>query len=276
METGTCQVCNGTGLLLEDDCPLCDGQPYWPDDAGPSIIDMNIQADLRGQGLFREIRAIHDSTTVRVYQAYNEDIAKLAVASNSFRAPMKAGIWSATRISWIKPSAVWMAYRCGWTVLKDANQARVLALDVSRSRLEHVLRRAKVSDDSSPGECKQYPVVVQWDPERFMSPFKLGGKGKDALTTDVRQMRSIQIGLKGAAIAKETFLDPAFVLQITDVTEAFRQAHQALVSSPPDLQLAAAALWPSASKQERPLLVPRDVREVLHLWAVSPTEQNVS
>merc|ERR1711920_14577 len=116
----------------------------------------------------REIRAIHDETTVRVYQAYNVEIAEAAVAANSFRAPCKAGTWSPTRISWIKPSAVWMAYRCGWTVLKDPNQARVLALDVSRSRLENLLMRARVSDDSRPGECKQYPVVVQWDPERFI------------------------------------------------------------------------------------------------------------
>jgi len=235
------------------------------------MIEMNLQAGLRRRGFWREVRAIHDATTVRVYQAYNEDIAELAVATNSFRAPAEAGIWSATRISWIKPSAVWMAYRCGWTVLKDRNQARVLALDVSRSRLEEVLRKARVSDDSEPGECKHFPVVVQWDPERFMSPSKCAGKShelarsreKDALTTDVRHMRSIQIGLKGAAIAEETFLDPSFVLQITDVTQAFRQAHQALVSSPPDLQAAAAALWPA--QQEAPLFVPHDLREVLHM-----------
>eukprot|EP00931_Biecheleriopsis_adriatica_P120940 TRINITY_DN96025_c0_g1_i1.p1 TRINITY_DN96025_c0_g1~~TRINITY_DN96025_c0_g1_i1.p1 ORF type:complete len:206 (-),score=21.00 TRINITY_DN96025_c0_g1_i1:266-883(-) len=164
-----CVVCNGSGLLLNCVCPLCDGIPGWPSYC-PSIIEMNEQREMRSRGLFREIRAIHDSTTVRVYQAYNAAIAEAAVAANSFRAPMKAGTWSATCISWIKPSAVWMAYRCGWTVLKDENQARVLALDVSRAGLERVLMRAKVSDDSKPGECKQYPVVVQWDPERFMSP----------------------------------------------------------------------------------------------------------
>merc|ERR1712224_597155 len=98
------------------------------------------------------------------------EIAEAAIAAQSFLAPLKEGTWSATRISWIKPSAVWMAYRCGWTVLKDENQARVLALDVSRSLLEEVLMTAAVSDDSKPGECKNYPVVVQWDPERFMNP----------------------------------------------------------------------------------------------------------
>merc|ERR1711920_830438 len=142
----------------------------------------------------REIRAIHDETTLRVYQAYNADIADAAVAANSFRAPLEAGTWSPTRISWIKPSAVWMAYRCGWTVTKDANQSRVLALDISRERFQCLLLEAKVSDDSAPGECKHYPVVVQWDPERFMSPG--AAQRRDALTTDVRFIRSIQIGIK--------------------------------------------------------------------------------
>merc|ERR1712224_1121587 len=100
------------------------------------------------------------------------EIAEAAIAAQSFLAPLQAGIWSSSRPSWIKPSAVWMAYRCGWTVLKDTNQARVLALDVSRSRLESLLMRAKITDDSEPGECKQHPLVVQWDPERFMSPTK--------------------------------------------------------------------------------------------------------
>merc|ERR1712187_199732 len=194
-----------------------------------------------------------------VYQAYNATIANAAVAANSFLAPLKAGTWSATRISWIKPSAVWMAYRCGWTIMKDENQARVLALDVSRPRLQSILMRAKVSDDSSPGECKEYPVVVQWDPERFMSPGC--ANQKQALTTDVRLMRSIQIGLKGAAIAKETFLDPDFVLKITDVTESFKQAHQALTACPPDVCAATKALWPERHEEHMP--VPQQLREVL-------------
>merc|ERR1712032_70764 len=222
---------------------------------------MNEQREMRSQGPFREIRAIHDSTTVRVYQAYNAAIAEAAVTANSFRAPMKAGTWSATRISWIKPSAVWMAYRCGWTVLKDENQARVLALDVSRAGLERVLMRAKVSDDSKPGECKQYPVVVQWDPERFMSPGVAAQK--EVLTTDVRHMRSIQIGLRGGQVAKETPLNPEFVLKITDVTTSFIQAYQDLTASPPNIQAATAALWPD--RQEEHMIVPHKLRDVLHM-----------
>lgn len=249
----SCVVCSGCGFLLEEICPLCDGVPGWPAKI-PSIVEMNVQPTLRCLGPHREIRAIHDSETVRVYQAYNAEIADAAVAANSFRAPAKAGTWSTTRISWIKPSAVWMAYRCGWTVMKDTNQARVLALDLSRAGLEGVLMSAKVSDDSKTGECKNYPVVVQWDPERFMN-------GPQVHTSDVKHMRSIQIGLKGRDIANQTLLNPAFVLRITDVTESFRRAHDALTASPPDVHAAAAALWPKA--QEQHMTVPKRLREVL-------------
>merc|ERR1719215_1155627 len=109
---------------------------------------------------FREIRAIFDDSTVRVYQAYNDAIADLAVEANSFEAPLKAGCWSATRMTWIKPSAVWMAYRCGWTTMKDKNQARVLALDLDRERFEELLMGAKLSHGAG-AACKQSPVVVQ-------------------------------------------------------------------------------------------------------------------
>merc|ERR1711941_245329 len=145
--------------------------------------------------------------------------------------------------------------------MKDANQARVLALDVSRSRLERVLMRAAVADDSKPGECKNHPVVVQWDPERFISPG--ANRGKEVLTTDVRHMRSIQIGLKGRDVARETFLNREFVLKITDVTEVFRAAHKALTATPPDVQAACAILWPN--EQEEHMSVPPELRDVLHM-----------
>lgn len=258
--------------MLRDVCPLCDGVAGWPSE-NPSIVEMNLDPALRRYGLLREIRAIHDSDTVRVYQAYNADIADAAVSANSFRAPMEAGTWSPTRISWIKPSAVWMAYRCGWTIMKDANQARVLALDVSRDRFQSLLMQAKVTDDSAPGECVHYPVVVQWDPERFMCRGKNRARDddasatdkptrdKNAMTTDVRWMRSIQIGIRGRALGEQTFLDPGFVLKITDVTESFKRAHCALMAA--DVRAAAEALWPDR-KEER-MLVPLQLREVLNM-----------
>ena len=144
---------------------------------------------------FREIRACYDNDVVRVYQAYNDEIADLA---NSFHAPLAAGKWSATRMTWIKPSAVWMAYRCGWSTLKDKNQARVLALDLSRPKFEELLMTARLSHGSPAEACGEGSVVVQWDPERVMHP---QAERKQVLTRPLTNVRSIQIGLRGAAVS---------------------------------------------------------------------------
>ena len=74
-----------------------------------------------------------------------------------------------------------MAYRSGFTLLKDKNQSRILALDLSRPQFEHLLMQAKLSshreEESSRGDehtnnetsCRNSNVVVQWDPERVMT-----------------------------------------------------------------------------------------------------------
>lgn len=210
-----------------------------------------------GRG-FREIYAIYDDRTVRVYQAYNDAIADAAVAANSFHAPMSAGLWDPHRMTWIKPSAVWMAYRCGWSTLKDKNQARVLALDVSRKGFEDLLMGAMLSHGEAKGKCKRNAVTVQWDPERVMHP---GAPADQVLTRKLELARSIQIGLRGDAVQR--LLDPAFLLKITDVTPAFRAAGEALSASPPDVQAAEAALWPSWAEAE--MEVPKALRAVLKM-----------
>lgn len=208
---------------------------------------------------FREIRAIHTATTIRVYQAYSDKIADAVVAGNSFRAAVSHG-WSETRMTWVKPSAVWMAYRCGWSVMKDPNQRRVLALDLSREKFEALLLNARLSHHGAKQteKCKDGIVTVQWDPERCMNP-----KSSDVYTTKLNDVRSIQIGLRGAG--SQMLGDPDFVLRITDVTEDFRKAHAALSAETPDLAAAEAALWPE-QKEER-MEVPPELREVLKMDA---------
>jgi hypothetical protein len=92
--------------------------PDWSPSTRPSVVAAS-----------REIRAATHAAprdTVLVYQAYSEAIAASASAANSFAAPLALGLWSANRTSWVKPSAVWMGYRCGWGLLKDRNQVGAL------------------------------------------------------------------------------------------------------------------------------------------------------
>mmetsp|Transcript_38146 Transcript_38146/g.56025 ORF Transcript_38146/g.56025 Transcript_38146/m.56025 type:complete len:259 (-) Transcript_38146:41-817(-) len=214
---------------------------------------------------FREIRSIHAKDTIRVYQAYNDQIANAAVQANSFQAPLQSGLWSKNRMTWIKPSKVWMAYRCGWTVLKDKNQSRVLALDLSRSYFESLLEQATITHPGSSSngknkkkkKCRDCDVVVQWDPERIMD---VNAHGKQSFTTPVPSMRSIQIGLRNSAV--DLLLDEKFVLRITDVTQDFRNALKALKAG--DMEAAESCLFPDCNLGKECVMdVPCEIRKIL-------------
>ena len=77
---------------------------------------------------------------------------------------------------------------------------------------------------------------------------------KQVFTRPTPDVRSIQIGLRGAAVSM--LLDPAFVTQITDVTSQFQAAGAALEAG--DETQAALALW--GEQQER-------------MWPVEPALQ---
>ena len=97
----------------------------------------------------KHILAQYDEDLIWVYQAYRPEIADWAVQHQRFGGP-----WSRGRMTWIKPSAVWMAYRCGWTLHKDANQSNVLALDLDRAEFERLLMHAVVSHGPGGGSFK--------------------------------------------------------------------------------------------------------------------------
>jgi len=57
----------------------------------------------------QQIRAQHTDSTVTVYQAYAPEIGLPAARDGRFPA-----VWKRDRMTWIKPSFLWMMYRCGW------------------------------------------------------------------------------------------------------------------------------------------------------------------
>lgn len=159
----------------------------------------------------RDTSAESTITTVRVYQAYNEAIAKPAAKAGRF---LPETTWSPRRMSWIKPSLVWMGYRCGWS-LKDENQACVLAIDLHKHAFDQLLVEAVPADRAREGD-QLADVVVQWDPER-----ELGGEpGRNAYTHPMHDVRSLQMGLRGAV--GERFGNGEGVAAISNVTPLFR------------------------------------------------------
>ena len=119
----------------------------------------------------REIRADYDSETITVYQAYSPPIAGPAVAQQRFVAPFSFG-----RMTWIKPSFLWMMERCGWG--KKPDQQVTLAVRITRAGWEEALGQAVLTERGASGAA----VLVQWDPERSLRGGKL-------------EHRSIQVGL---------------------------------------------------------------------------------
>lgn len=152
----------------------------------------------------RQIRAVYDDTTIRVYQAYSDVIADSALALGTFVSPP----FKMERMTWIKPSFLWMMYRAGWG-LKEPGQSRILAIDITREGFEWALAHSCLSHaeaSMSKEEWEQLknsaPVRIQWDPER------------DLLLQPV-PYRSIQIGLSKEAV--KLYVNQ-WIRRITDVT----------------------------------------------------------
>ncbi|WP_417486544.1 DUF4291 domain-containing protein [Maricaulis sp.] len=152
----------------------------------------------------KQIRAVHDEQTIRVYQAYSDTIADAALAAGTFVSPP----FKMDRMTWIKPSFLWMMYRAGWG-FKDAGQNRILAIDISREGFGWALEHSCPShpDPSmSPEDWARLkaasPVRIQWDPERDLHHQPLAH-------------RAIQIGLCGEAVRR--YVDE-WIIRITDVT----------------------------------------------------------
>lgn len=153
---------------------------------------------------YQQIRAVFDEKNIRVYQAYSDAIANSALRHGTFVSPpFKMG-----RMTWIKPSFLWMMYRAGWGK-KDAGQKRILAIDITREGFEWALAHSCLSHPSPEMSKEEWaqlkqdsPVRIQWDPERNLLLQPLPD-------------RTIQIGLSKKAV--ELYINE-WIQTITDIT----------------------------------------------------------
>lgn len=163
-----------------------------------------------------EIRADYNQHTITIYQAYNDAIADVAVRDGRFGAP-----FSFNRMTWIKPSFMWMMERSNWGLKKD--QQRILAIRIKRTFFDTLLEQAVLTMP----EAHVYPhagiwetlfaqanVYVQWDPERSINGKKL-------------EHRSLQLGISRNLISQ--FNEDAIVA-IDDLTPLVRKCHNLLIN----------------------------------------------
>jgi hypothetical protein len=147
-----------------------------------------------------QIRADYDAGTIVVYQAYPPAIADAALEAGRFVAP-----FSFHRMTWIKPSFLWLMHRSNWA--GKPGQQRVLAVRITRDGWEQALSQA-VLTTADPAAVAQAAVHVQWDPERSPRGAALNHY-------------SIQVGIGRHLI--RTFTDD-WTVSLTDLTA---QVHKA-------------------------------------------------
>ena len=163
-----------------------------------------------------EIRADYDATTIVVYQAYPKAIAEAALKAGTFVAPFSFG-----RMTWIKPSFLWMMERSNWGL--KAGQEHILAVRITRTGWEEALAQAVLThpekgvyrdEEDWRRQFEQAPVYVQWDPERTLRGAALDYK-------------SIQVGISRHVIKQ--YVDE-WIVGIQDMTPLVRKMHGLLQS----------------------------------------------
>lgn len=169
----------------------------------------------------RQVIAAFDTSSVVVYQAYKPAIAEWVIEQQQLGGPG----YSMSRMTWIKPSFLWMMYRSGWATRKD--QERVLAIRARRPVFDDFVAQAvsthrKVTgehgEDASDQQPRAAEVLVQWDPDRHPDGSPLPRK-------------AIQLGLRAGAL--DRFVDRGCA-SIHDVTAFVRAQHEVFLSSGPD------------------------------------------
>jgi hypothetical protein len=161
-----------------------------------------------------EIRADYDRDSIVIYQAYPPAIAEASLAAGRFVSP-----FSVQRMTWIKPSFLWLMHRSNWGLKRG--QERILAVRITRSGWEDALSLAvltsfEASAFRSPREWEEQfrhaLVHAQWDTER-----SLRGAGLPYF--------SIQVGLSRHIISKYV---EEWVINIEDLTPRVRKIHNLL------------------------------------------------
>jgi Domain of unknown function (DUF4291) len=168
----------------------------------------------------QQIRAVYDERTIRVYQAYNDDVADAALARGLFVSPP----FKIDRMTWIKPSFLWMMYRAGWGY-KDEGQRRILAIDISREGFEWALEHSCPSHPETSMSKENWsklkdssPVRIQWDPERN-------------LRLEPLSHRAIQVGLSKMAV--QLYVNE-WIQKITDISDVAHTIHEHLAKNRAD------------------------------------------
>lgn len=157
------------------------------------------------------ILAQFDQNYVVVYQAFCPAIGNFAVKHGYF-----GGDFKMSRMSWIKPSFLWMMYRSGWGTKE--RQEVVLAIWIERKAFDAILADAVPSRYvpelfSSRSEwqlaVKHSSVRLQWDPDYDPCQKPM-------------ERKAIQLGLRGHILSSYA---RNWIQDIEDISDFVRQQY---------------------------------------------------
>lgn len=164
----------------------------------------------------KRILAQFDEKYIRGYQAYSHIIADEAVSLGTFGSHFKVD-----RMTWIKPSFLWMMYRAGWAT--KAGQERILAIDIKRSGFNCIIENVVLSAfnpeiygqyENWKTQLENSQVRCQWDPDRDIYGNALS-------------RRAIQLGLKGNMVT--SYIED-WIVKITDITDTVIEMRESIKS----------------------------------------------
>ncbi len=154
----------------------------------------------------RKVRAFYDERSLVVYQAFNKELAEAAVKNGQFVAPFLK-----TRMTWIKPSFLWLMYREHWAKEQRILRIRLLKDNFLKLLKGATLTRKRVNEtkDSFQLRLNKYKNRVQWDNDRTSTLAEWPGR------------RAIQVGLHPMYHNEYQ----AGIISITDITEEVQVLH---------------------------------------------------
>ena len=159
----------------------------------------------------RHIMAQFDQTSVVVYQAFRPAIGEFAAKFGYFGNEFKLN-----RMSWIKPSFLWIMYRSGWGMKPE--QETILAIWIKRSAFDEILANVVPSSYDNDlysterewqKRIKQSSIRLQWDPDYDPCQKRI-------------ERYAIQLGLRGRALRLYV---QEWIIKIENISEFVQQQY---------------------------------------------------
>lgn len=191
-----------------------------------------------------EIRATFDRDTLVIYQAYSSAIADAALEAQRFIPP-----FSFHRMTWIKPSFLWLMHRSNWG--QKNGQERVLAVRIKRTGWEKALSLAVLTSF----ETSAFRTAKEWQEQFEKAQVHLQRDPERSLRGEGLPYYSIQVGLS-RHIIKEYVEE--WITGIEDLTPQVRKIYDLLKRGQADKakrQLPPERVYPVSAEMARRLLI---------------------